>query len=133
MKGCKMFWEEDKKQKPSPQKYAHKHEVIIADENEYQAKNFLSEMPQLHWVIEKTFGGKNKYIIQSDSKSHIDFFLHIMKEYIAKKDELCKLDHINKEEKSLNVFAKGTEGEICLGSLEHIRFKHIDGHWYGDV
>jgi hypothetical protein len=129
-----MFWEPlNESKKPSPPKYEHRHEVIVADENEYQAKNFLSEMPQLNWVIEKTFGGKNKYIIQSDSKPHIDFFLHMMKEYVYKKNELNrKIEFYANNDKTI-LYANNLDKEECQGSLEHIRFKHMDGNWYGDV
>ena len=130
-----MFWEEEKS-KPKAPKYNHKHEIIITENHEYQAQKYLAEIPQIFWVIEKTFGGKNKYILQSDSKEHIDYFLLLLKKYVDSKEKLASIkllgaDNVNKDEGiKLSLLNKDGD-EKCIGSLEHIRFKHIDGSWYG--
>ena len=131
-----MFWEENKETKPKAPKYNHKHEIIITENHEYQAQKYLAEIPQIFWVIEKTFGGKNKYILQSDSKEHIDYFLLLLKKYVDSKEKLASIkllsaDNVNKDEGiKLSILNKDGD-EKCVGSLEHIRFKHIDGSWYG--
>lgn len=128
-----MFWEEEKS-KPKAPKYNHKHEIIITEFHEYQAQKYLAEIYQIHWVIEKTFGGKNKYILQSDSKEHIDYFLLLLNKYIDNKEKLnsIKLLGTNGFDESMKLSLINKDGdEKCIGSLEHIRFKHIDGSWYG--
>jgi len=118
----------DNERKQKAPKYAHKHEVIIAENSEYQARNFLAEIPQITWMVEKTFGGKNKYILQSDSKAHIDFFLHMLNNYIVKKSQLATIGVSNSSD--INKSHNNDDCETPSTSLEHIRFKHIDGTWY---
>jgi hypothetical protein len=123
----------DNERKQKTPKYAHKHEVIIAENSEYQARNFLAEIPQITWMVEKTYGGKNKYILQSDSKAHIDFFLHMLNNYIIKKSQFTTtmLTNMGGSNSLNDIKTKQIKNDDCESSLEHIRFKHIDGTWYG--
>lgn len=129
-----MFFNNWEEAKPKPPKYAHKEELFIDEFSEHQAQKYLAEIPQILWVIEKTYGGKNKYILQSDSKEHIYFFLHMFKKYRDDKQQLLsEFKVVNKEYEfdiKMNIVDK--YGDVrCSGSIGHIRFKHIDGSWYG--
>lgn len=120
-------WEDSK---PKPPKYAHKEELFIDEFSEHQAQKYLAEIPQIFWVIEKTYGGKNKYILQSDSREHIYFFLHMFKKHRENKRQLLSEFKVVGMESESDIVTSISD-EKCIGSFGHIRFKHIDGSWYG--